>query len=78
MAIDLERDPAWIFQRNAGSESRPIEVSVALYEGRAYRRYCWAAGETGTPWYSTANRLDAPESEWTACHRNGALMVGLT
>jgi hypothetical protein len=73
--LDLERDPAWIFQQNTGPLKRQIEVSVCLYEGRAYRRYS-PIGWGTVPWYSTASRLDSTESEWQACHRNGSALIG--
>jgi hypothetical protein len=60
-------DWQWIFQRNDG----PIEVSVALHEGRAYRRRLDANGQTS---YATALRVDAPESEWQASDESGVAL----
>ena len=69
--LDLERDPAWIFQRNDGTPERPIEVSVCLHGGRAYRRKVCLGWGTGIAWYATAPRLDSPDEEWMPCSRDG-------
>ena len=75
--LNLERDPAWIFHCNEGTPERPIEVSVCMHEGRAYRRKVCLGWGTGIPWHSTAPRLDSPPNEWTACYQNGLPMMGL-